>query len=122
MFIPLVIIIVNEIIAHEFVLDDFYDTSILISFLIVFICEGIANLILGIVGRITEDDVKLETDYESLANKYEVEKSKMVTFKNKDQKVVYIPVVTLIERNINDEVWDINIELDIFAKLAVESL
>lgn len=26
--------------------------------------------------------------------------------------MVYIPVVTLIERNINDEVWDINIELD----------
>lgn len=112
LFIPLTIIIVNEIIAHKFVLNDFYDTSILISFLIVFICEGIANLILGIVGKITEDDVKLETDYKSLANKYEVEKSKMVIFKNKEQEVVYIPVVTLMQRNINDEVWDINIELD----------
>ena len=112
LFIPLMTIIINEIRERRFVLKDFYDTSILISFLIVFICESIANLILGIIRKNTEDDVKLETNYKLLANKYEVEKRNMITFKNKQQELLYIPAVSLIQRKIKDDFFDIEIELD----------
>ena len=36
----------------------------------------------------------------------------MITFKNKQQELVYIPAVSLIQRKIKDDFFDIEIELD----------
>lgn len=56
-------IIKDDIINNKFDLTNLYDTSILVSFILVFICEAVVAFLLHIVNVITEDDVKLESNY-----------------------------------------------------------
>lgn len=112
LFIPLLIIIIKNIANGSFRLDILYDTSILVSFLIVFLCESIANTITWYVERWTEDDIKLDHNYKALVNKYSVDKSNMVQWKNKDGKTVYIPALKLYERNINSKPIEFSVEKD----------
>lgn len=113
LFIPLVLVIINEIINGKFIIKDFYDSSILISFIVVFLCESIADVLLSFIEKKTEDDVKLNTDYLSLVGKYCLEKEKMVCYKY-DGKTIYIPAVVLFECKIkNAEQYKIVTEKDI---------
>ena len=110
LFIPLLMIIVKDIWSGNFDLRDFFDTSILISFLIVFICESIASGLSWYIEKKTEDDVKLERDYGSLVNKYAIEKEHMVCWNNGEK---YIPAIVLCDRRIlSDNEFNITIEKD----------
>lgn len=46
------------------------DLGVLISFTIVFLCDGIAKLILDRIEKVCEDEAKLSTDYKTLVKKY----------------------------------------------------
>lgn len=110
LFIPLLVIIIKDIKSGQFVLNDFYDTSILISFLIVFICESIASGLSWYIEKKTEDDVKLARDYKALVNKYSIEKEHMVCWDNGEK---YIPAIVLCDRRItSNSEFNITIEKD----------
>lgn len=113
LFIPLLLKIIDQIKKGKFVIDDFYDTSILVSFFFIFICEGVSKVITDIVSKKTEDAVKLETNYKELSKKYEVEKNKMIKFTNTEKQETYIPVILLVQRNLHESCsFDFDIELD----------
>ena len=113
LFVPLLLKIIDQIKNDMFIIDDFYDTSILVSFFIVFICDSLAKVINDIISKKTEDAVKLETDYKSLSKKYESEKDKMIKFIKDGESPVYIPVISLVQRRIDqNNSFEIEIELD----------
>ena len=73
------------------------DVSIIVSFLFVALSEAIAKLIIYIVGKSTEDDTKLRTDYNALVKKYRVDIPKMVKW----QDTVF-PEVELCSRKLEE--------------------
>lgn len=111
LFIPLLVLVIREIQEGKFVVKDFFDTGILVSFLTVFICEALASVIMGVVARYTEESVKLTDDYASLAKKYNVNKKQMVSFGEGDDKV-FLPEIVLKSRKLSDDPFDINIIAD----------
>lgn len=64
--------------SKEVILSDILDVSIIISFLFIAVSEVIAKLIIFVVGKSTEDDTKLRTDYKELVKKYRVDIPKMI--------------------------------------------
>ena len=96
LFVPLLMILMKKIESGEFRPEMFLDASILISFLIVFLCEILANVIINFVELKTEDAVKITEDYESLINTYRLEKPKMVSYHDGD-KTVYVPAISQYE-------------------------
>ena len=112
LFIPLVYLLAKQISQGEFILEDFYDTSILVSFLIVFVCEAIASIVMTVISKYTEDSVKLTEDYNSLVNKYVVNKKDMV-FVEQDGKKIYVPEIVLLQRKINGAPFQISVEANL---------
>lgn len=95
-------IIKNDIINNKFDLTNLYDTSILVSFILVFICEAVVALLLHVVNTITEDDVKLESNYKKIVEKYSLDKKNMIVYCNKNREAIYIPEILLTKRKKDD--------------------
>lgn len=78
LFIPLVVILIKQIHNGSFEWKAFLDTSILMSFLIVFLCEMIADFVIKMIEAYTEDDTKTTTDYEGLVKRYCCDENDMI--------------------------------------------
>lgn len=109
LFIPLMILLIREIASGQFVMKDFYDTSIIVSFLILFVCESLATLVLSFISKFTEDAVKLDQNYGALVDKYIVNRSKMVHIEQ-DGEQLYVPALVLSQRKLTDSA---NYELEL---------
>ena len=83
--------------SKEVILGDILDVSIIISFLFVAVGEVIAKLIIYVVGKSTEDDTKLRTDYNALIKKYRVDIPKMVKWHD-----TVFPEVELCSRKLEE--------------------
>lgn len=70
LFIPLLILFIEQCRDGQVTLATFLDTGVLVSFILVFICDLVASLISHIVGKRYEDCTKLTTDYDMLVKKY----------------------------------------------------
>lgn len=70
LFIPLAYLLIKEIRQGQFSLDSFLDVGILVSFLLVAVCELIASLLGNLIGTKCEDATKLTEDYDKLCKKY----------------------------------------------------
>ena len=68
--IPLTFILVQQVVAGEFNWTDFFDVSILITFLLLAVCDGIAAFIQKKIAKNTEDSAKLTDRYDKLSKKY----------------------------------------------------
>lgn len=101
LFFPLLVIFIYQIKEGTFDFNVFFDTSVLVSFLTVFSCDVIANMIIHFVECRTEDAVKLTEDYADLVNRYALEKSKMISFIDRDNKYIYLPEILLYEVEIS---------------------
>lgn len=100
LFIPLVFLLIDQIIKKTFSIDEFLDTGILVSFLIVFICDIIAKAIANYIYKNCEDVNKLITDYKALVDKYCIDNKRMIKTRNcKDE--IYIPVICEAMANAN---------------------
>lgn len=67
---PLTVLIIKKIINHHFLLEDYFDTDIIVSFVFIFICESIASSLAKYWGKKIEDENKLTVDYKKLVGKY----------------------------------------------------
>jgi len=99
LFIPLLVILFKQIYIGSFEWKAFLDTSILVSFLIVFLCEMIADFLIKMIEAYTEDDTKTTTDYKGLIEKYYCDKDKML----KKGEIKY-PILPLWEKANEDDV------------------
>lgn len=70
LFIPLVILFIEECRSGKVNLSTFLDTSVLVSFILVFICDMIATLLSRFIGKKYEDQTKLTINYGMLTQKY----------------------------------------------------
>lgn len=95
LFVPLVYLLVKEIRQGEFVWGDFLDVGILVSFLLVGVCEVIASLLGKWIGSKCEDATKLTEDYGRLCKKYAREKFVLLGGKK-------CPVICLCQRKETD--------------------
>jgi len=68
--VPLAVILVQQIAEGTFSWTDFFDVTILVTFVFLAICDAIAKLVKKNVSIIAEDSAKLNNDYEKLAKKY----------------------------------------------------
>lgn len=92
--------------TREAVISDIVDVSIIISFLFVSFCEVIVRLIIYVVGRLTEDDTKLHSDYENLVKKYSADKRQMVCAGD-----IVIPEIELCSRKLDSDSFEFEIEV-----------
>ena len=97
LFVPILIRLVTIIKAGKFVIDDMLDITIIVSFIFVFLCEAIADIIYKIFDGSTEDATKLTVDYNNIVKKYCVEKKRMA----KKDDVVY-PVIIDYQRKLGE--------------------
>ncbi len=107
LFIPIMYCVSRHIISG-FSIDEIIDTSVLMSFLVAFICESIAGMIIWAVGQKTEDSLKLTDNYSNLVKKYRRNKDKMVHYIHKDGTEVVYPVILLAQRNISESFFNIS--------------
>jgi len=70
LLIPLTYLFIKLCVSGQFSWDNYLDTSVLVSFILVFFCEGIAKLLSFLIGRHCEDATKLTEDYDKLCKKY----------------------------------------------------
>ena len=99
---------------HDFAWTDVLDFTIVVSFLLVFIADALAKFIWTLVGRKTEDGVKLRMDSEYLVKKYSVDKPNMVRVKQNEEmdKVVIYPEIVLAKRDLNSAAFTYDIQYD----------
>lgn len=83
--------------SKEVILSDVLDVSIVISFLFVAVSEVIIKIIISIVGKTTEDDTKLRTDYSAIVNKCNADILKMVRWQD-----ITLPVIELYSRKFEE--------------------
>lgn len=105
LFIPLVVLLINGFIKGTYSFESFLDVSIIVSFIVVGVCEILANAISKAISKRCEDAVKLGEDYKSLCNLYSRENLL------KYQKAT-IPVVTLAHRKLSDPAFVLDIKKD----------
>lgn len=70
MFVPLIIILMQQIRAKEFDLSSIFDVGILTTFLILVLSDFITGIIQKKVAENTEDHAKVTDDYKALIKKY----------------------------------------------------
>lgn len=80
LLIPLVFLFSKQVAEGDFKIDDFLDTTILVSFALAILCEIIAKIIVNIVMVKCEDASKLIEDYDKLNKKYC--KEPLIEYKN----------------------------------------
>lgn len=100
LFFPLLLLFISQCRNGEISLSTFLDTGVLISFLLVFLCDSIATAVSRVIRKKYEDTTKLFTDYAVLTKKYSREK--MVEYKD-----VKFPVVCLAHRSAGSAAFDI---------------
>ena len=69
--IPLAIILIKQIAGGKFNWTEFFDVSILITFIILVISDVVAKIIQKTISEKTEDFAKLSNQYDKLTEKYE---------------------------------------------------
>ena len=89
LFIPLIIMIKQEIKAGQFDLKNFFDTGIIVAFAVVTVCEILAQLLMKLVTKYTEEAVKLTDEYDKLVDKYYVNKEQMVFIEQNGEKIIF---------------------------------
>ncbi len=67
---PLGYVLISELKVDGFRIDSFFETSILLSFLLVAIATAIARMVSNQIGRYVEDNEKLTDDYAALGRRY----------------------------------------------------
>lgn len=102
LLIPLCVILVNKIKKDGYDFSNFLDTDILVTFIIVALCDVIARIILKFIQKKCEDSAKLTQDYPKLVKKYTVEP--LIKYQEKR-----FPVICLYQRYKGEP---INIEID----------
>ncbi len=107
LFIPLTYLLIRLCVSGQFSWDNYLDTSVLVSFILVFFCEGIAKLLSFLIGRHCEDATKLTEDYDKLCKKYSREK--FVELKRKKDQVM-CPVICLCSRKQTDAAYSLFIQ------------
>lgn len=95
----------QSLFSKDVILDDFLDISIIISFLLVVVSDVIAKLFIYIIGKNTEDDAKLSTDYNELVKKYRFDIPKMIKFRD-----TIFPVNELCSRRIDSHPFQFKID------------
>lgn len=95
--VPLTIVLVQQILDGKFNWSEFFDVSILITFMLLAICDCIVKLVQRKVSENTEDSAKLTEEYDKLVEKYRC------TNFVKYQEVVY-PEECLWIRNGNEDI------------------
>lgn len=102
LFIPLVVLFIGQCRDGQISLSTFLDTGVLISFLLVFLCDAIAAAISHMVGKKYEDTSKLSINYEALVKKYSREK--LIEYQG-----TKFPVICLTLRTAGSDKYDIHI-------------
>lgn len=67
---PMIAVLIQQIKSGTFDWAEFFDVSILITFIFVGLCEGIAKIIQRKVAQVAEDSAKLDDVYAKLSKKY----------------------------------------------------
>ena len=75
---PLTYLLIKLFRTGEFSLENYLDTSVFVSFVLLFICEWIARRLSSFIGNRCEDATKLTEDYDKLCKKYSREKGFVV--------------------------------------------
>lgn len=70
LLIPMIIILIQNIATDGLDLSSLLDTNILISFMLVALCDVIAHMLLNVIQKKCEDESKLDTKYSDLVSKY----------------------------------------------------
>jgi len=70
LFIPLLIILVGQVKKGEFRVEEFFDTSILTTFVFIILCNIFVIILQNWIGRKSEDSIKLTEKYSELSEKY----------------------------------------------------
>jgi len=86
----------------EYDWTELLDLGVLVSFAIVFLCDGIANLVLDRIEKVCEDEAKLSVDYGSLVRRYSADDLIVAA----DDKSIKFPVIKLCD------VYDGRIKID----------
>lgn len=68
--IPLAIILIQQIAGGKIDWSEFFDVSILITFMVLVVCDGIVKIIHRKIAENTEDSAKLTDEYDKLVKKY----------------------------------------------------
>lgn len=68
--VPLAIILIQQIAGGKFDWSEFFDVSILITFMVLVVCDGIVKIIHRKIAENTEDSAKLTDEYAKLVKKY----------------------------------------------------
>ncbi len=92
LFIPLLIVLNKQVKDGTFSIEEFLDTSIIVSFVIVFLSGVIAKFLSSLVSKSSEDVNKLNINYKELTKRYCLDNEKMVKTQNCDNEK-YIPVI-----------------------------
>lgn len=75
---PLTYLLIRLFRTGTFSLENYLDTSVLVSFVLLFICEWFARGLSSFIGNRCEDATKLTEDYDKLCKKYPREKGFVV--------------------------------------------
>lgn len=102
LLIPLTVVLVKSIMSNGLDFSDFLDTDILVSFILVALCDNIAKWIQGYIQKKCEDSAKLTNDYAALVKKYSCDS--LIEY-GKNNK---FPVICLCART-RKEKWDIQV-------------
>lgn len=104
---PCLFFLVKYLMKDKVSVDEFIDVTVLVSFLLVFVCEGIAKLISGYVERKCEDAAKLTEDYKALVKKYS--RVPLIEYKG-----CRYPETLLAFRRADEEPFELQISHDLF--------
>lgn len=105
LLIPLAILLIRGIQEGEYKLSSFLDVSILVSFLLIFVCEVLANIISSVITAKCEDAVKLTEDYGRLNRKYSREN--LIRYNGET-----FPEICLAFRKEKEPPFRLNLEVD----------
>lgn len=108
LFIPLLILLIKTICFGEFNIKEFINIGILVSFIIVFICESLANLISNNINKYCEDGIKFDENYDNLIKKYS--RAKLYSYYDENNKIVKYPIKIIINKKNIDSILNINID------------
>ena len=100
--VPLTFLLIQQALEGQFDWTAFFDSGILITFMLIAICDWIAKFVQRKVSENTEDSAKVTDDYEKLVRKYSV--SDLVTGENSDHDRVVYPVECLWMRKGSEKI------------------
>lgn len=105
LFIPLLILFLKESMNGRYCLSTFLDTSILVSFFLLFVCEVVAGRLSSWIMAKCEDAAKLTEDYENLNQKYCREK--LIQYKG-----IVFPEICIAFRKMDESPFVFNFQFD----------